>query len=361
VVFAIGLVCHWSGRGEAAAEAEEMCVDLDSTSDSGDGVDAGGSAASDELSGGLGREAEVLRSSWPSSLPIVVGRPIPVFEPRPIDVRYRSTPYRADAVLDGWSTERLTVRGASVRGYWHRHDGSPRQDDFAVLLKPDCHRLVVAVADGVAGASQSHIGATVAVRYASQWLANADATSRESIDWKALVENTAWALVEQAGALLDQSPVTAEDAERVLATTLVCAVIDAGSEGELTASVAAVGDSAAWLVGDDGYRQLLGGKSELEGGISSSAVSGLPRVPKTIDVGEVTIRSGDVLLLGTDGFADPLGSGEGEVGRLFASTLRAYVPSIIEFGHMLDFSRETFDDDRTLVAVWPRADVADGR
>jgi hypothetical protein len=30
------------------------------------------------------------------------------------------------------------------------------------------------------------------------------------------------------------------------------------------------------------------------------------------------------------------------------------VPSLIEFAHMVDFSRETFDDDRTLVAVWPR-------
>jgi hypothetical protein len=30
------------------------------------------------------------------------------------------------------------------------------------------------------------------------------------------------------------------------------------------------------------------------------------------------------------------------------------VPSLIEFAHAVDFTREAFDDDRTLVAVWPR-------
>jgi hypothetical protein len=29
-------------------------------------------------------------------------------------------------------------------------------------------------------------------------------------------------------------------------------------------------------------------------------------------------------------------------------------PPILGLAHAVDFSRETFDDDRTLVAVWPR-------
>lgn len=300
------------------------------------------------------------RSGWPSSDPIIVGRPSPFVEPKAIDGRFRSMPYRPDTVLDGWSTEALTVRGASVRGYWHRHAGTPRQDDFALLWKPDLQRLVVAVADGVSGASQSHMGATIAVRYATQWLANSGATSLDAIDWKALIESTAWALIEQAGLLLDRSSVPAEDAEHLFATTLVCAVIDAGSPSEFASSVVAVGDSAAWILNNDGYRRVDGGKSEGEGGLSSSAVTGLPRIPKDIEVAEVTIRTGDILLLGTDGFGDPLGSGKGEVCCLFAPILRSHVPSITEFGHMLDFTRETFDDDRTLVAVWPRQPDSSG-
>jgi hypothetical protein len=29
-------------------------------------------------------------------------------------------------------------------------------------------------------------------------------------------------------------------------------------------------------------------------------------------------------------------------------------PSLIEFAHAMDFSRETFDDDRTLIALMPQ-------
>lgn len=43
------------------------------------------------------------------------------------------------------------------------------------------------------------------------------------------------------------------------------------------------------------------------------------------------------------------------VGDLFRDVLtRPSPPSLIEFAHAVDFSRETFDDDRTLVAVWPK-------
>lgn len=51
----------------------------------------------------------------------------------------------------------------------------------------------------------------------------------------------------------------------------------------------------------------------------------------------------------------PLGTGHGGVGNLFGDVLTGpWVPSLIEFAHEVDFSRETFDDDRTLVAVWPK-------
>jgi hypothetical protein len=47
------------------------------------------------------------------------------------------------------------------------------------------------------------------------------------------------------------------------------------------------------------------------------------------------------------------------VGNLLRDVLTGPTapPSLIEFAHAVDFSRETFDDDRTLVAVWPRTQV----
>jgi hypothetical protein len=75
----------------------------------------------------------------------------------------------------------------------------------------------------------------------------------------------------------------------------------------------------------------------------------------------VEIGLGEVLLLGTDGIGDPLGSGQGGVGNLFRELFSGTEPpSLVEFANAVDFSRETFDDDRTLIAVMPRAQ-ADGR
>lgn len=299
-------------------------------------------------------------TGWSSREPIVIGSPTPRFEPKQVAAKYRRNPYRPDTLLDGWSTEEFAVRGASVRGYLHRYNGAPRQDDFSISARTDGRRIIAAVADGVSQAAQSHIGSTTAVRYASQWLEQKLGGSLDDVDWKSMVESTAWALVQQAQAI-DPACDNAELAEEMLATTLVCAVVDATDDGKCVADIVTVGDSGAWLLTSSGYTRLVGGKAEEEGGVSSSAVSGLPRVPRDGQVRRVALAENDVLLLGTDGFGDPLGGGEGLVGDLFARLLLPGPPTLTEFGHALDFSRETFDDDRTLVAIWRRPDSAGQR
>jgi hypothetical protein len=68
----------------------------------------------------------------------------------------------------------------------------------------------------------------------------------------------------------------------------------------------------------------------------------------------VKVGAGDVLLVGADGIGDPLGSGDGGVGNLLRGVLAgAASPSPIGFAYVVGLSRETFDDDRILVAVWP--------
>ncbi len=224
-----------------------------------------------------------------------------------------------------------------------------------MVTGPSPNQLLVAIADGVSAARQSHIGSTTAVRYAVQCLASSIAEPTSETDWKGLVEKIAWALIEQAAAVLGSDDKSAEEAERILATTLVCAVIDADGQGGADVRVVGVGDSGAWVVRDGSFEKLEGGKEESESGLSSSAVIGLPRVPTEVVARSGHVASGELLLLGTDGFGDPVGRGDGEVGALFRSILYRRVPSLIEFAHALDFSRETFGDDRTLVAVWPLA------
>lgn len=289
---------------------------------------------------------------WISREPIVVGKPTERFEPREVTAEFRRTPYRPDTVLDGWSTGEFCVRGGSVRGYHHRYYGEPRQDDFVIATRAGGRQIVAAVADGVSEAKQSHIGATTAVRYASQWLDRSLGEPTEATDWKSMIQNTAWALVEQARAI-DPECTDAAAAEKMLATTLVCAVVEAQDDGKFVAHIVNVGDSGAWQLTGSGYVRLGGGKAEADGGIAGSSVSGLPRIPREVQAVRVVLAEEEVLLLGTDGFGDPLGTGEGQVGHLFAEVLRRpEAPVLTEFGHALDFSRETFDDDRTLVAIW---------
>ena len=62
--------------------------------------------------------------------------------------------------------------------------------------------------------------------------------------------------------------------------------------------------------------------------------------------------------MGPDGIGDPLAAGHDGVGNLFDEVLTGPgAQSLIEFAHAVDFSREAFDDDRTLVAMWPRKQV----
>jgi serine/threonine protein phosphatase PrpC len=271
-----------------------------------------------------------LSESW---APVVVGDPTTSFEPRPA----AAEPYRPDTVADGWSTDQFTVRAASVRGYAHRYQGVPREDDFAVAVR-DTGALVVAVADGVSGAEQSHVGATLVCRTAVDFLL------RNETDWSELARCASWALVEYASRRLPEPDPVA--AERLLATTLVVALVQPDGR----ATVVQLGDSGAWLLQDRRYENLVRGK---HGDVIPNDVSALPRVPAKVVEHTTTIPENGVLLVGTDGFGDPLGDGTGKVGALFAEHLTT-PPAPLGLAHLLDFSRETYDDDRTLVAVWRR-------
>ncbi len=277
----------------------------------------------------------------------MIGTPVAEFEPRPP----HSSGYRPDFAADGWSTEHLAVRAASVRGYQHRHDGTPRQDDFALAAHPGSGAVVAAVADGVANAELAHLGATLVCRSAVDQLLHAlDDNDSAAPDWPNLMSCAGWALVDFAA----RQPATdgeadPDRAERLLATTLVVALVRPVPGGGAIAELARVGDSAAWLLRDDRWLPVFAGDGDE---LINPVVSALPRVPAELAGSTVELAPGDVLLLGTDGVGLAVGDGSGQVGAAFAETLRQ-PPAPLELARLLDFSRETFDDDRTLVAVWP--------
>src|SRR5664280_756229 len=281
---------------------------------------------------------------------IAVGTPTGAFTVRAPSKRHQRRAYRADTVVDAWTAGAVTVRAASVRGDGHRFEGAPRQDDFALGYHEDSGTVVVAVSDGVSSATDSAVGATAACRYTVG--AALDLLDRgQCIQWGELVRGAAWAVVE-AHRQLTQTPRDPSAAERYCACTLIAAAIRPGKDGCAEVSGAGVGDSALGVLAGDRIDRLTGGKPDDDSGIVAQAVVGLPRVPAELAEVRYTQRAGEVLLIGTDGIWDPLGAGTGLLGDLLRAALGTGPPDQVQFCRIVDFSRETFDDDRTLVAVW---------
>jgi hypothetical protein len=281
--------------------------------------------------------------------PIIVDQAVPAFEPNPPAV----AEYRPDTVHDGWSTKSFTVRLASVRGYLHRYNGAPRQDDVAVGADPRTGIVAFAVADGVSSATQSHIGSSIActtlVELQRQMLARG-----HEVNFRYAVQAAATRITEQAAYLLRQDNPEPKDVERLLATTLTAGFVRFDPKHGAIATLVQIGDSGAWVLRDGRYLSLFEPKNNPDAAVISSAVSPLPRVPDQLTPVQYLLAPQDVLLVGTDGFGDPLGDGDGLVGRLFAEHL-ATPPPARGLAHLLDFSRDTFDDDRTLLAIWQQA------
>ena len=265
---------------------------------------------------------------------------------------FRSTAYRPDSTVDGWAAGPFVVRGASVRGDSHRYYGIARQDEMGLAWDEEAKLLLITVADGVSAAPLSHLGASTACRYALECLLRNGSASRDP-DWRDLLDGCAWALVDtwqRLDSLPNPDPAAAE---RQLATTLCVAVIserDDGTDGAIVRAVA-VGDSGLAVLREGRIVSLLGGKAPTSDGIVEVGVVPLPRVPDHPATGEWAIGPEETLLIGTDGVWDPVGDGEGAVARLLIDALGRELPSRADYLRVVDFCRETYDDDRTLVAV----------
>ena len=263
--------------------------------------------------------------------PLTIGEPAPSIEPR-LAV---AEPYRPDTIADGGVMFDLTVRAASVRGLAKRFVGGPRQDDLCLGVHPASSTLIAAVADGVSAAARSDLGAALAVRYATAAVARQ--LDAGEVNWLAVFEQAAWALVSEARRL-DEDPAS-------FATTLLVATVRADG-----IAVAAVGDSPAFRLRRKDYHPIVG-QPALDDELIGGTVAALPRDTRAVQTGSGALEAGDVLLLCTDGVALPLDGGDGELGHTLAREL-ARPPDVVDFARLLDFSRSTYDDDRTLIAVW---------
>ncbi|ARF57893.1 hypothetical protein B1H19_30175 [Streptomyces gilvosporeus] len=293
----------------------------------------------------------------PESAPwlrIPVGTPGPEFEARPPGQYAYDYP---DTECDGWSTPDLTLRFASVRGAKHRYYRQPRQDAARAAAHEPTGAIVFAVADGVSSAASSELGAVEACRAALERLLHLLSRGPERVDLQDVAHHAAQRLRQITRWRLNGKDPEPGEVAALHATTLIAGTVRPDRDGCLV-ELFRIGDSGAWTLdaGRARYAPLFATKTGSDAVVVSNEVAPLPRVPDPLEQISVRLTEHQTLLVGTDGFADPLGDGDGQVGALFAGQLAAPPPPLW-FAHLLDFSRETFDDDRTLLAVWPRTAV----
>jgi serine/threonine protein phosphatase PrpC len=245
----------------------------------------------------------------------------------------------ADGVQVG---DDLLLRAASVRGAGHRHEGGAREDCYAVRLAGGGAYVVVAVADGVSAAAAGGAGAAAAAAESSKALQRALTTrSPEQVDAAGLMRHVARQMTRHAGGD------ACEQDSAALACTLAVAVVPVTSASTWPVWTARLGDATAAVLDADGWQFAFdGGDAGGDGGVYA-----LPLHPRRVQTAWVELCEGAALVVCTDGLADPLGNGRGEVGAWLADRW-AEPPSWAGFAVDVAFDRATYTDDRTAVGVW---------
>ncbi|WP_405798599.1 protein phosphatase 2C domain-containing protein [Streptomyces sp. NBC_01506] len=245
-----------------------------------------------------------------------------------------------------------------MRGAKHRYYGQPRQDAARAAPHEATGSIVFAVADGVSSATTPELGAVEACRATVERMLHLLSQGQEPPDFQDVAALAADRLCRLARSRLNKEEVEPAEVAGLYATTLVAGVVRPDPAGPVV-DLCRIGDSGAWLLdrSTGRYRQLFDSKTGTDAVLVSNEVTPLPYVPDPLPRISTRLAPHDVLLIGTDGFGDPLGDGDGQVGSLFARHL-AEPPTSLWFAHLVDFTRETFDDDRTLLAIWPRTTAA---
>lgn len=266
-----------------------------------------------------------------------------VFRPRELGPpgRAAGTPWRLDPVVDVPDTVieagrvgPLEVRAASIRGVVHRGRGAVRQDAVGVADVGGRYALV-AVADGLEGASHAHRGAAMAVRHALGYLTWAlPGADLDEID---LVD----ALRAADRAVRDAGP-----APSARATTLTVAVVELGwaDRGHRYRAVR-VGDSPAFLLSGSVFAPVFGRRD--------TQADTLPTPKGSADGVRGVLRGGEALVVATAGIGAPLRTAA--VGRYLADAW-ATPPGPVAYLHQLQFDLREVDDDRTAAVIWARGE-----
>ncbi|MEO3793081.1 protein phosphatase 2C domain-containing protein [Nonomuraea sp. B10E15] len=242
--------------------------------------------------------------------------------------------------LDGGMLAQTTIRAVSIRGRRHRYRGEPLQDAYAVRLSADGRWVIAAVADGLGSTPHAEHAAAVAVRAAT----NLALTPEPG--WHAAFATIAREVVRATARFAGPVSQPAGRGTDPPATTLTIAVVPADG-GRGIAACAAIGDSPALWLHDGTWTELF----PPDGRRPDNVTSALPD-----DLGELRERQidwqpGDVLVLCSDGFGTAMGGGGSVLAQQLVTSWSS-PPALRSFYRDVGFHLSTYDDDRTVLALW---------
>ncbi|WP_030442212.1 protein phosphatase 2C domain-containing protein [Actinoplanes subtropicus] len=255
-----------------------------------------------------------------------------------------------DTVLDGGEIGRFSVRAASVRGDGHRFVGRTRQDAmaFGPADAGGSPALVACVADGLSSRPLSHLGAGLASRVLRDAIEPELATLAD--DAEAAAAAACAASVRVADALCERARADGAEPE-AYATTLTAAVLTPDPDGARVALLR-VGDSAALILGRDGWRPCFPEPGQGPAGEGPPARE-LPRDAACPETAVVRAATGEMLLLCTGGLAEPMRHADVR-DALGGWWTEPGVPELAAFLWHVSFRARAFSDDRTALCVWIR-------
>lgn len=233
--------------------------------------------------------------------------------------------------------------GVSAAGPRHLFEGEDLEDFHAVHVDDDAPAVMVAIADGTSHASHASSGS----RFASE---SAIAVLRAQPPRIGDELRTAVDAIESANLALADHARGSDRPSGELATTLLVA-FGCVVAGQRRVTCARVGDSEAFLIEPGGWRRLF--DSDGASAVRESSTATIPSPQPPIQTVQVPWPDGAVLVLATDGVADPLLADRDAV-RDELQNLWTSPPPLEDFTRQVQFSRQGMDDDRTAVAVWPQ-------
>jgi serine/threonine protein phosphatase PrpC len=259
--------------------------------------------------------------------------------------------------------------GATQVGPSHNQHGLPREDAYSLGATQASEWVLLAVSDGLGSTRNAHAASRIATRRAVEEIGrlfNAeDAYATNAADWHALstelmlrvADSLSDLIVDEVAAEVGHRAGVANSHRKSSTSpgcTLSVAALGPPIKGRYPLFWAAIGDSDVLLLDRvNGSIDFLTENKHKTGSLISNRTDSLPADTDRVQCGYQLADITQTALLATDGCAEAIREVPAQYARILTAHSETMPPPRV-FAELVDFKLPGLNDDRTLVAAWPR-------